>query len=172
MMFPQIKHQLEMNVENQHREKEKIQEKDDQTTLPNATIQTFQNEVQVLQQNNEQHHQDLTTLNEEHQKEIYDLVQNRHVPRTGEFDTALEFVEKNEQQQSRTSRFQYYVIRCQKCNLQKRVAILRIRFPNLKILEPVCDNVNATHCWNRYSGNHFNIPDDLIEFFEDLFVEL
>lgn len=39
--------------------------------------------------------QEITNINEENQEEIQDLVQNRHVPRRGLYDTTLVGVEKN-----------------------------------------------------------------------------
>ena len=108
------------------------------------------------------------------------LVQTRHVPRAG--NTLLQFVQKNKQQESRTSRFRYYVIRCQQRALENRLNLLHNRYPNMRLLEPECYNANALHCWNRfkqenltrqdYYGNHFNVPKDIIELFEDLFVGL
>ena len=39
--------------------------------------------------------QEITNINEENQEEVQDLVQNRHVPRRGLYDTTLVGVEKN-----------------------------------------------------------------------------
>ena len=124
----------------------------------------------------------MTNLDEEHQEKLQDLVRNRHIPRAGNVDTVLQFVKKNKQHQSRTSGFQYYVIKCQRCNLGKRVIILKISFVDLKTLDPKCNDANIPHSWNRfkqdylsqknYLGNHCNVPKDMIELFEDLFVAL
>ena len=111
---------------------------------------------------------------------MQDLVQNRHVPRADNIDTVLQFVQKDEQQESRTSRFRYYVIRCQERALENRLSLLRNRYPNMRLLKPEYDDVNALHYWNRfqqekltqqdYFGNHFNVPEDMIELYEGLFV--
>ena len=68
------------------------------------------------------------------------------------------------------------------CALENRLNLLRNRYPNMRLLEPECDDTNALHCWNRfkqenltrqdYYGNHFNVPKDMIELFENLFVGL
>ena len=110
------------------------------------------------------------------------MIENRHVPRAGDIDTVLLFAEKNEQLPSRTSKFEYYVIRCQRRALETRRRLLLDRYPNARILEPECDDANALHCWNRfkqevlsrddYLRNHFNVPDYELEVFEDFFVLL
>ena len=47
------------------------------------------------------------------------------------------------------------------------------------VKEPECDDPNAVHCWNRfktdiltkqnYYRNHFSLPEEVQELFEDMF---
>ena len=49
----------------------------------------------------------------------------------------------------------------------------------MEVLEPECDDANAIHAWNwfkrriltkeNYYRNHFTLPDDTVELFEDFF---
>ena len=76
----------------------------------------------------------------------------------------------------------YYVIRCQRRAMQKRIDLALERYPNMVIIEPECDNANAILYWNRfrdehltrdhYFRDHFSVPKDLFDLFEGLFVVL
>ena len=55
--------------------------------------------------------QEITNINEENQEEIQDLVQNRHVPRRGLYDTTLVGVEKNKPEK-KVNLHHYYMIWC------------------------------------------------------------
>ena len=68
------------------------------------------NQKQVLEFTNEKHQQNILRLN----KEIDDLIPNRHVARRGCFDNVLCFIKKNS-----IEGHPYYVIRCQYKQLEK-----------------------------------------------------
>ena len=76
------------------------------------------------------------------------LVQTRHIPRAG--DTLLQLVQNNKQQEDRTLRFRYYVIRCQQRALENRLNLLHNKYPNMRLLEPKCYDTNALHDWNKF----------------------
>ena len=62
--------------------------------------------------------QEITTINEEHEDKIQDLIQNRHVSRRGLYGTVLVVVEKNEPEENGQSvQHPYYMIRCKKIHL-------------------------------------------------------
>ena len=114
---------------------------------------------------------------------ITDLIANRHVPRSGAIDTVLVVVEKNADEDTiehkRAKNFDKYMLRCQKKQVDERLSVLRAKYPNMVILEPRCDDGNAIHVWNRfkqrvltkenYYRNHFRLPPDAEELFEDMF---
>ena len=68
------------------------------------------NQIQALEFTNEKHQQKILRLN----KEIDDLIANRHVARRGCFDNLLCFIKKNSGEVH-----PYYVIRCQYKQLEK-----------------------------------------------------
>jgi len=97
------------------------------------------------------------------------------VPRSGDIDTVLVAIEKNQPDELHP----FYMLRCQKMQVDRRLSVLRAKYPDMDVLEPECDDPNAIHAWNRfkhriltkenYYRNHFTLPDDTIELFEDLF---
>ena len=115
--------------------------------------------------------------------EIEDLIANRHVPRSGDIDTVLVVVEKNADEDTkehkRAKNFDKYMLRCQKKQVNGRLSVLRAKYPNMVVLEPIYDDGNAIHVWNRfkqrvltkenYFRNHFRLPPDAEELFEDMF---
>ena len=117
------------------------------------------------------------------QERIEDLIANRHVPRSGAIDTVLVVVEKNADEDTkehkRTKNFDKYMLRCQKKQVDGRLSVLRAKYPNMVVLEPSCDDGNAIHVWNHfkqrvltkenYYRNHFRLPPDAEELFEDMF---
>ena len=110
------------------------------------------------------------------------LIANRHVPRSGAIDTVLVVVEKNADEDTkehkRAKNFDKYMLRCQK-KVDGRLSVLRAKYPNMVVVEPRCDDGNAIHVWNRfkqrvltkenYFRNHFRLPPDAEELFEDMF---
>ena len=66
-------------------------------------ITNRENQIQALEFTNEKHQQKILRLN----KEIDDLIANRHVARRGCFDNVLCFIKKNSREVH-----PYYVIRC------------------------------------------------------------
>ena len=44
----------------------------------------------------QQHAHEMLKLTEDHQGQVQDLIENRHVPGAGDFDTIVFFVEKNQ----------------------------------------------------------------------------
>ena len=114
---------------------------------------------------------------------ITDLIENRHVPRSGAIGTVLVVAEKNAgedtKEQKKAKNFDKYMLRCQKKQVDGRLSLLRAKYPNMVVLEPRCDDGNAIHVWNRfkqrvltkkiYFRNHFRLPPDAEELFEDMF---
>ena len=98
-------------------------------------IKEKDNQIQALEFTNEKHQQKVLELN----KEIDDLIENRHIARCGCFDNVLCFIEKNSGEVH-----PYYVIRCQYRQLEKHKRWFKLRYPNMEV--PVkCDDPNAIH---------------------------
>ena len=106
------------------------------------------------------------------QNQIVDLIENRHVPRSGNIDNILCVIEKNTPDEiGKPGRHPCYMIRSQKKALPKHLNILREKYPNMIVKEPECGDPNAVHCWNRfktdiltkynYYRNHFSLPEDV-----------
>ena len=75
-----------------------------------SAIEEKDNQIQALGIKNEEHQQKFLKLN----REIDDLIANRHVARRGCFDNLLCFIKKNSGEVH-----PYYVIRCQYKQLEK-----------------------------------------------------
>ena len=96
-------------------------------------------------------------------KEIDDLITNRHVARRGCFDNVLCFIKKNSGEVHPD-----YVIRCQYRQLEKHKRWVKLRYPNMEVADQ-CDDPNAIHWWNRfkpevikksnYYKNHFRLTE-------------
>ena len=91
--------------------------------------------MQALELTNEKHQQKILRLN----KEIDDLIKNRHVARRGYFDNVLCFFRKNSGEVH-----PYYVIRCQYRQLEKYLKCIKLCYPNMKE-GGRCDDPNAIH---------------------------
>ena len=111
---------------------------------------------------------------------ITNLIENRHVPHSGNIDNILCVIQKNQPDEAgRKGRHRYYMIRCQKRALSTQINLLRISYPNMNVFEPECDDPNAIHAWNRFKTdllgkdnyylNHFSLPEEHRGFFEDIF---
>ena len=77
-------------------------------------------------------------------KEIDDLIANRHVARRGCFGNVLYFIKKNSGEVH-----PYYVIRCQYKQLKKHGRWLKLCYPNMEVVDK-CDDQNAIYRWNRF----------------------
>ena len=111
---------------------------------------------------------------------IQDLITNRHFPRSRDIDTVLAAVEKNcNEDCGKGGRHQYCMVRCQDRALKNQLELLRVKYPSMEVKEPKCKAANAIHFWNwfkrdilgkvNYYKNHFSLPEEHREFFEDLF---
>ena len=118
------------------------------------------NQIQALKLTNKTHQQKILRLN----KEIDDLIANKHVARRGCFDNMLFFIKKN------SGEFHpYYVIRCQYRQPEKHKQWLKTRYSNMEVVDK-CDDPNAIHWCNRfkrevikksnYYKNHFNLTKE------------
>ena len=115
------------------------------------------NQIKALELTNEKHQQKILRLN----KEIDSLIANRHVARRGCFDNVLCFIRNNSGEVH-----PYYVIRCQYRQLEKHKRWLKLRYPDMEVVDK-CDDPNAIHRWNRfkrevvkklnYYKNHFSL---------------
>ena len=159
VMFPQIR---------DHFEQLAINEKDREHQL---AIEDVRREHQLAIANREREHQQVI---EEKDDEIQNLIQNRHVPHIGEHDNILCAIDKNTAEEHHP----YYMIRCQRMRLQKRINILRAKYPDMIIKRPEYDAANAVICWVRfkqyigrenYHRNHFSLDEDSRDVFEDTF---
>ena len=105
-----------------------------------ATIAHRDNQIKALEFTNDEHQHKTLKLN----KEIDDLIKNRHVPRRGYFDNVLCFIKKNSEEVH-----PYYVIRCQYRQLEKYKKCLKLRYPDMEEAGR-CDDPNAIHRWNIF----------------------
>ena len=93
------------------------------------------NQIQVLEFTNQKHQQKILRLN----KEIDDLIANRHVARRGCFDNVLCFIKKNSGEVQ-----PYYIIPCRYRQLEKHKRWLKLRYTNMEVVDK-CDDTNAIH---------------------------
>ena len=105
---------------------EKIQEEHQQA------ITGRDNQIQAFEFTNEKRQQKILRLN----KEIDDLIANRHVARCGCFDNVLCFIKKN-----RGEVRPCYIIWCQYKQLKKHKRWLKLRHPNMEAVDK-CDDPN------------------------------
>ena len=82
-----------------------------------SAVEEKDNQIQALELTNKKHQQKILKLN----KEIDDLIKNRHVARRGYFENVLCFIEKNSKEAQ-----PYYVIRCQYRQLEKYKKCLKL----------------------------------------------
>ena len=123
--FPHFRQQLTKRMKEEHQQA--IEEKDNQ-------IQAHQHKILKLN------------------KEIDNLIQNRHVSRRGYFDNVLCFIKKNSEEVH-----PYYVIRCQYRQLEKYKKCLKFRYPNMEEAGR-CDDLNAIYRWNIFKGEAIEKP--------------
>ena len=124
------------------------------------------NQMKAFEFTNEKHQQKIFRLN----KEVDDLIANRHVARHGCFDNVLRFIKKNSGEAQ-----PYYVIRCQYRQLEKHKRWLKLRYPGMGVVDK-CDDPKAIHRWNRlkrevikkpnYYKNHFSLTKEKRELLE------
>ena len=107
------------------------------------------NQIKSLEFTNDKHQQKILRLN----KEIDDLIANRHVACRGCFDNALSFIKKNDREVHL-----YYVIRCQYRPLEKHKRWLKSRYSSMEVTEK-CDDPNAIHQWNRFKREVIKKPN-------------
>ena len=107
VLFPHLHQQLTNKIKEEHQQ----------------AIEEKHNEVEALEFTNEKHQQKILRLD----KEIDDLITNRHVPHCGCFDNVLCFIKKNSQETH-----PYYVIRYQYRFLEKYKKCLKLRYPNME----------------------------------------
>ena len=129
-----------------------------------SVIEEKDNQIQNVEYSNEKYQHKILKLN----KEIDDLIKNRHVPRSGYFDNVLCFIKKNSEEVH-----PYYVIRCQYRRLGKYKRCLKLHYPNMEEAGR-CDDPNATHRWNifksqviekpNYYKNHFSLTEKIENF--------
>ena len=86
-------------------------------------IEEKDHQIQALEFKNEKHQQKILKLN----KEIDDLIKNRHVARRGYFDNVLCFIKKNSKKAH-----PHCVIRCEYRQLEKYKKCLKLPYPNMK----------------------------------------
>ena len=103
-------------------------------------------EFKTYEFTNENHQQKILRLN----KEIGDLIANRHVARRGCFDNVLCFIKKNSGEAHA-----YYIIRCQYRQLEKHKRWLKLRYSNMEVADkcddqaPFTNGVDLSEKWSR-----------------------
>ena len=93
-------------------------------------------EFKTYEFTNENHQQKILRLN----KEIGDLIANRHVARRGCFDNVLCFIKKNSGEAHA-----YYIIRCQYRQLEKHKRWLKLRYSNMEVADKCDDQAPFTN---------------------------
>ena len=107
------------------------------------------NQIKALEFTNEEHQKKILRLN----KEIDDLIANRHVARRGYFDNVSCLIKKHSKEVH-----PYYVIRYQYKQLEKHKRWLKLRYPNMEVADK-CDDPNAIHRWNRFKHQVIKKPN-------------
>ena len=98
-------------------------------------ITDLDNQTKALEHTNQKYQQKILGVN----KEIDDLIANRHIAHHGCFDNVLCFIKKNSGEVH-----QYYVIRCQYRQLEKHRRWLKLCYPKMEVGDK-CDDPNAIH---------------------------
>ena len=153
-----------------------IEEKQEAIDAEREKVRERDNRIQAIQYDNVA----LQAQREVYQRQVNDLIANRHVPRSGDIDTILVTIEKNQlHEEGKPAQHPYYMIRCQKKCLNAQIKILRIKYPNMIVKEPVCNDANSIHAWSRFKQdilekqnyylNHFSLPEESRELFEGMF---
>ena len=106
------------------------------------------NQIKSLEFTNDKHQQKILRLN----KEIDDLIANRHVACRGCFDNVLCFIKKKSGEVH-----PYYVIRCQYKQLEKHKRWLKLCYPGMEVVDK-CDDPNAIHQSNRFQREVIKKP--------------
>ena len=124
------------------------------------------NEMKAFEFTNEKHEQKILRLN----KEIYNLIANRHAAFRRCFDKVLRFIKKNSKEVH-----PYYIIRYQYKQLEKHKRWLKLHYPKMEVVGK-CDDPNTIHRWNRfkrevikkpnYYKNHFSLMKEKRELLE------
>ena len=133
-----------------------------------SVIEEKDNQIQAPEFRNKEHQQKILGLN----KEINDLIKNRHVARRGYFDNVLYSIKKNSGEAH-----PYYIIRCQYGQLEKYKNCLRHLYPSMEVVDE-CDDPNVIHRWNifkseviekpNYGKNHFSLTEEKRELLETI----
>ena len=131
-------------------------------------IEEKDNQIQTLEFPKEKHQPKILKLD----KEVDDLIKNRHVPCRGCFDNVLCFIKKNSGEAH-----PYYIIRCQYRQLKKYMRSLKLCYPNMEEADS-CDDPNAIHRWNIFKSeviekqncykDHFRLMEEMRELLETL----
>ena len=143
-----------------------IEEKDTQLALVNDDLQAreyenvgLQGEIRACERNIER-------------------LQQRYVNERGNIDNILIVIEKKDaEEEGKSGRHQYYVIRCQKQNQGTQLLRKNRKYSNM-IIKGTCDDANAVHEWccfklnvldrENYHFNHFSLEtNEQREEFED-----
>ena len=81
-------------------------------------------------------------------------LQPRYVPHRIPIDTFLCVLDTNDpHERGRAGRHNHYMIRCQRKQLTARLNTLRVRYPDMAVREPECDDPNAVHAWCRFKDD-------------------
>ena len=151
-------------------------EKESAIALLNDDLQERDTHIRAIEFDNVS----LQTQRDVYREQVTDLIANRHVPRSGDIDTVLLAVEKNmPDEDGKPGQHPYYMIRCQKKCLNIQIKLLRLKYPNMIVKEPLCNDANSIHAWSRFKQdilekenyylNHFSLPEESRELFEGMF---
>ena len=113
-------------------------------------IEEKDNQIQALEFTNEKYQRKILRLN----KETDDLLANKHVACRGCFDNVLCFIKKIAEKFTHIT----FVIRCHYRQLEKHKQWLKLRYPNMEVVDE-CDDPNAIHRWNRFKHKVIRKPN-------------
>ena len=123
------------------------------------------NQIKALAFGNEEHQHEILRLN----KQIDNLIKNRHVARRGCFDNVLRLIKKNSKEAH-----PYYVIRCQYRQLKYK-RCLKLHYSSMEEADKY-DYPIVIHLWNifknevikkpSYYKNHFSLAEEKQELLE------
>ena len=108
---------------------------EDMTQRIEAIQLEFEETERTMQEKDAQHME----YRRETELKIEDLVENRHIPRRGIYDTVLVVVEKNKRDEGgKAGEHPYYMIRCKKSHVAHQKSILLDRYPDMNVKEQTC----------------------------------
>lgn len=123
-----------------------IEEQDMALALLGDDLEDRDRQLVVLEDDIEDKERQLAVQSQENAR-----LRERYVPHRRRIDNVQCAVDKNDpHEHGRAGRHNHFMIRCQRKRLIKRINFLKVRYPNMIVRKPECDDPNAVRAWCRF----------------------